>query len=150
MIADTVPYDIVFVVHILSAVSVIAVFVTMRLAAQAIVKGASDEEQARRFPTRRNWAARVLHLSFLSGLTMSLIGDHSVSLTQPWIGVGLLCYLLAAGHLEARTLPLERTVAEVIAHDGRASVERGAKLGRSIDVLLSLIAIALVAMLVQF
>ncbi len=150
MIADTVPYDLVFVVHVLSAVSVVAVFVTMRLAAEAVRRGASDEEQCRRFPTRRNWAARVLHLSFLSGLTMSLTGDHSVSLTQPWIGVGLACYLLAAGHLEARTLPLERTVAEVIAHDGHASSERGAKLGRSIDVLLGLIVVALVAMLGQF
>jgi hypothetical protein len=81
---------------------------------------------------------------------MSIIGDHSVSLSQPWIGVGILCYLAAAGHLEARTLPLERTVAEVIAHDGQASVERGRQLVRSMDTLLGIIAVALVAMLVQF
>jgi hypothetical protein len=64
--------------------------------------------------------------------------------------VGLLCYLLAAGHLEARTLPLERTVAEVISHDGHASVERGRQLVRSMDTLVGLMAVALVAMLVQF
>ena len=150
MIAQSVPYDLVFLVHVVSAVTVIAVFVVMRLSAQAIVKGASDEEQVRRFPTRRNWAARVLHLLVITGLTMSLIGDSSVSLARPWIGVGLLCYLAAAGHLEARTLPLERTVAEVIAHEGRASVERGRQLGRSMDTLLAIVAVALVAMLVQF
>ena len=150
MIAQSVPYDLVFVLHVVSAVVVIAVFVTMRLAAQSVAKGAADEEQQRRFPSRRNWAARTLHLLVLTGLTMSLTGDHSVSLTRPWIGVGLLCYLAAAGHLEARTLPLERTVTEVIAHDGHASPERGAKLGQSVDVLLGLIAVALVAMLVQF
>ena len=150
MIAQSVPYDLVFVLHVVSAVVVIAVFVTMRLAAQSVAKGAADEEQRLRFPSRRNWAARTLHLLVLTGLTMSLTGDHSVSLTRPWIGVGLLCYLAAAGHLEARTLPLERTVAEVIAHDGHASPERGAKLGQSVDVLLGLIAVALVAMLVQF
>jgi protein-S-isoprenylcysteine O-methyltransferase Ste14 len=150
MIAQGVPYDLVFVVHLLSAVMVIAVFVVMRVSAQAIVHGASDEEQRRKFPNRRNWAARVLHLLVITGLTMSLTGDTSVSLSRPWIGVGLLCYLAAAGHLEARTLPLERTVAEVIAHDGHASVERGRQLTRSMDTLLAIIAVALVAMLVQF
>jgi protein-S-isoprenylcysteine O-methyltransferase Ste14 len=150
MIAQSVPYDLIFLVHILSAVMVIAVFIVMRVSAQAIVKGASDEEQRRKFPDRRNWAARVLHLLVITGVTMSLIGDTSVSLARPWVGVGLLCYLAAAGHLEARTLPLERTVSEVIAHDGHASVERGRQLTRSMDTLLAIVAVALVAMLVQF
>ncbi len=150
MIAQSVPYDLIFVVHLMSAVTVVAVFVVMRLAAQSVVAGASDEEQRRKFPNRRNWAARVLHLMVITGLAMSLIGDHSVSLSQPWIGVGLLCYLAAAGHLEARTLPLERTICEVVAHDGHASVERGREFARSMDTLLSLVAVALVAMLVQF
>src|SRR5487761_2798462 len=150
MIAQSVPYDLVFLVHVLSAVAVIAVFVVMRISARAIVRGASDEEQRRKFPDRRNWAARVLHLLVITGLAMSIIGDHSVSLSQPWTGVGILCYLAAAGHLEARTLPLERTVAEVIAHDGQASVERGRQLVRSMDTLLAIIAVAVVAMLWQF
>ena len=150
MIAQSVPYDLVFLVHVLSAVAVIAVFVVMRVSASSIVRGAGPEEQRRKFPDRRNWAARVLHLLVITGLTMSIIGDHSVSLSQPWIGVGILCYLAAAGHLEARTLPLERTVAEVIAHDGQASVERGRQLVRSMDTLLAIIAVALIAMLVQF
>ena len=150
MIAQSVPYDLVLLVHVLSAVAVIAVFVVMRVSARAVVHGASDVEQQRKFPDRRNWAARVLHLLVITGLTMSLIGDKSVSLSRPWVGVGLLCYLLAAGHLEARTLPLERTVAEVISHDGHASVERGRQLVRSMDTLVGLMAVALVAMLVQF
>ena len=64
--------------------------------------------------------------------------------------MGLLCYILAAGHLEARTLPLERVVTDVIAHDGTASPERGRSLVKSVDVLLALIAVALIAMFVQF
>jgi hypothetical protein len=86
----------------------------------------------------------------VTGLIMSLSGDSSVSLTRPWIGVGILCYLAAAGHLEARTLPLERVVGEVIAHDGVSSPERGRKLVRSVDTLLALVGIAFIAMLVQF
>jgi hypothetical protein len=150
MIATTVAYDIVLLVHIVTAVSVLIVFIAMRGAAKSIVNGAPEQVQRARFPERRNWAARLLHVLPVTGLIMSLSGDSSVSLTRPWIGVGLLCYLLAAGHLEARTLPLERVVNEVIKHDGVASPERGRKLVLSIDTLLALVAVALISMLVQF
>jgi hypothetical protein len=81
---------------------------------------------------------------------MSLSGDKSVSLTKPWIGVGILCYLALAGHLEARTLPKERTLAKLIALYGVAPPDEGRALVKSIDVLLALIGVALIAMLVQF
>ncbi len=150
MIAASVGYDLIFLVHVIAAVATMTVVVAMRGAAQSVARGVDGATQARRFPLRRNWAARVLHVLPLTGLAMTLTGDASVSLTRPWIIVGLLCYLAAAGHLEARTLPLERVVSEVIAHEGAAAPERGRDLVRSIDVLLALIAVALVAMLVQF
>ena len=81
---------------------------------------------------------------------MVATGDTSVSLTRPWVGLGLGCYLVAAGLLEARALPLERVVAEVVAHDGRAARERGEALTRSIDAVLLAVGVALVAMIVQF
>jgi hypothetical protein len=150
MIATTAGYDIVFLVHILAALSTVIVFVVMRMSAVAVAKGADSAIQQARFPPRRNWGARLLHLLPITGLIMSLTGDSSVSLTKPWIGVGILCYLLAAGHLEARTLPLEAMIGDVIAHDGTASTESGRKLVLSVDVLLGLVGVALIAMLVQF
>jgi hypothetical protein len=150
MIATSTGYDVVFLVHVIAALATLIVFIVMRQSALSVAHGAPELVQRKRFPTRRNLAARVLHLLPLTGLIMSLTGDSSVSLTKPWIGVGILCYLAAAGHLEARTLPLERVVSEVIAHDGAASPERGRKLVLSIDVLLGLVAVAIVAMLVQF
>lgn len=150
MIATTVGYDLIFLVHVLAAVATLTVLIAMRGAAQSVARGAAGDVQRARFPTRRNWAARVLHVLPATGLAMSLIGDSSVSLTRPWIGVGILCYLAAAGHLEARTLPLERVVGEVISHDGVASPERGHQLTRSIDTTLAIVAVALVAMIVQF
>lgn len=146
----SVPYDIVFVVHVMAAVATIVVLVSLRSAAMSVIRGADSSVQSKNFPQRRNWAARVLHLMPLSGLYMSFTGDSSVSLTRPWIGVGLLCYLLAAGHLEARTLPQERMIAEIIAHDGTASPERGRQFLASLHVLLALVGVALVAMLLQF
>ncbi len=150
MIATSVAYDLVFLVHIIAALSTLIVLVVMRTSALVVARGADESVQRARFPQRRNWAARLLHVLPVTGLIMSLSGTSSVSLTKPWIGVGLLCYLAAAGHLEARTLPLERVMSEVISKDGVASPERGRKLVRSVDVLLGLIAVALLAMLIQF
>ncbi len=150
MIATSTAYDLVFLVHVLAAVATLIVFIVMRFSALVVARGAPSETQKARFPNRRNYAARVLHVMPVTGLIMSLSGDSSVSLTRPWIGVGIVCYILAAGHLEARTLPQERVVSEVIHVDGAASPQRGRKLVTSLDVLLALVAVAFVAMLVQF
>ncbi len=150
MIGVSVGYDLLFLVHVLVAVASVTVLVVMRVSAMQIVRGADESTQRARFPQRRNWAARLVHVLPLTGLAMSLSGTSDVSLTRPWIGVGILCYLAAAGHLEARTLPLERVVAEVISHDGVASPERGRQMVRSVDTLLALLAVALLAILIQF
>ncbi len=150
MIATSVGYDLVFVVHIIGAVGTIIVFVTMRLAALGVARGADAKTQSLRFPERRNWAARVIHILPVTGLIMSLSGGKSVAPSQPWVIVGLLCYLAAAGHLEARTLPEERVVAASVARDGVAGPKQGRQLVRSIDTLLVLVAIAFLSMLIQF
>jgi hypothetical protein len=150
VIATSVTYDWIFVVHIIGAVATIIVFITMRLAALAVARGADETTQRLRFPERRNWAARVIHIMPVTGLIMSLSGGKSVALSQPWVIVGLLCYLAAAGHLEARTLPEERVVASRIARDGVASREQGRKLVRSVDTLLLIVSIAFISMLIQY
>jgi hypothetical protein len=150
MIATSVTYDWIFVLHIVGAVATIIVFVAMRFAALAVARGADTTNQLLRFPERRNWAARVIHVMPVTGFIMSLSGGKSVDPSQPWVIVGLLCYLAAAGHLEARTLPEERLVAATIARDGIASREQGRKLVRSIDTLLLIVAIAFISMLIQY
>ncbi len=148
--STSVTYDLIFVVHIMAAVATIIVFVTMRFSALAVARGADAATQSSRFPSRRNWAARLLHVLPVTGLIMSFSGGSSVTLDHAWIIVGLFCYLAAAGHLEARTLPEERALSQTIARDAVASPQAGAKLLRSVDVLLLLVAIALVSMLVQY
>ena len=150
MIATSVAYDIIFLVHILAAVATIVVFITMRLAALSVVRGADASTQALRFPQRRNWAARLMHLLPITGLIMVASGGSSVSFSHAWVIVGLICYLAAAGHLEARTLPEERVVASVVARDGVAPRDLGLKLLRSVDILLAIIAVAFVTMLIQY
>jgi uncharacterized membrane protein len=148
--STSVTYDVIFVVHIMAAVATIIVFVSMRFSALAVARGADAATQASRFPSRRNWAARVLHVMPVTGFIMSSSGGSSVTPGHAWIIVGLLCYLAAAGHLEAKTLPEERTLSQTIARDGVAPPRAGMKLVRSVDVLLMLVAIAFVSMLVQF
>jgi hypothetical protein len=150
MIATSITYDLVFLIHIIAAVDTLIVFIVMRSSAQAIAHGADETVQRKGFPDRRNWAARVLHVLPITGLIMSLSGDKSVSLSKPWIDVGIFCYVAMAGHLEARTLPKERAVAKLIALEGVAPPDEGRALTKSIDVLLALLGVALVAMLVQF
>lgn len=148
--ATSVAYDLVFIVHIMAAVTTIIVFVSMRFAALAVARGAATTTQTIRFPERRNWAARAIHVLPITGVIMSLSGGSSVSFSRPWVGVGIVLYLAAAAHLEARTLPEERVVASTIARDGVASPAQGRHLVGSIDTLLALVAAALITMLVQY
>ena len=152
MIATTVAYDLVFLVHVARG---------GRDGDRRLHRHANLGDGCR--PRRRRGnAARAVPRPRATGRArsctscrsrasiMSLSGDSSVSLTRPWIGVGILCYLAAAGHLEARTLPLERVVER-----GRRPRRRGVararrQLVRSVDVLLGLVGVAFVAMLVQF
>jgi hypothetical protein len=150
VIATSITYDLVFLVHIMAAVDVLIVFIVMRGGAQAVVRGADESVQRARFPNRRNWAVRVVHVLPITGLILSLSGGTSVSLAKPWIGVGILCYLAIAGQLEARTLPQERALAEVIAVNGVAPSEIGRAFLRSIDILLAIFAVALLSMLIQY
>jgi len=71
MIATSTTYDLVFLVHLLAAVTTLIVFVAMRFSALAVARGADEKTQRARFPSRRNYAARVLHLLPITGLTMS-------------------------------------------------------------------------------
>jgi hypothetical protein len=150
MMATSVGYDLVFIVHVMAAVTTIIVLVTMRLAALGVARGADAATQTVRFPERRNWAARAIHLLPITGVIMSLSGGRSVSFSQPWVIVGIVIYFAAAGHLEARTLPEERVVASTIARDGVATPAQGRHLVSSIDILLALVAVALISMLVQY
>ena len=150
MIATSVTYDLVFLIHILAGVATLGVLITMRWSAQLVARGADSAVQQARFPQQRNWAARVIHLIPITGLILSLSGSPDVSLSKPWVGVGAFCYVLAAAHLEARALPLERSVGATIHRDGVAPADSGRALIRSIDILLAIVAVAFVAMLTQF
>jgi hypothetical protein len=145
----SVSYDLTLVAHILLAVASVAIFLVLRSSAAAVAKGADAATQANRFPQRRNWAARLFHLMPITGFALVGMGGSSVSFSQPWVGIGLLLWILAAGHLEARVLPLERRLAADIAANGQAPQESGRRMGLSIDVLLLLVAAAFIVMLWQ-
>ncbi len=150
MIATSVTYDVVFLIHVMAAVATLIVLIVMRWSARLVARGADAQTQHARFPARRNWAARVMHLIPITGVIMVASGGHDVSIGHPWVIVGIVIYLAAAGHLEARVLPLERSIGEIIHRDGAANVQQGSKLVTTIDVLLVLVAVAFVVMLVHF
>lgn len=152
MIAVTATYDILFALHIAGALATLVVLITLRTNASGAASGStSGEELRRRYPDRPNLAARVIHVMPLTGLIMALTGDSSVSLRQPWVGTGFALYLVAAFWLEARTLPVEREIARAVQSDASADVATTAsRLGRQLDVVLTLVAVTLLVMIVQF
>jgi hypothetical protein len=149
MIATSVTYDVVFLIHVVAAVATLIVLIVMRWSAQLVARGADAQTQRARFPARRNWAARVMHLIPITGVIMVASGGHDVSIGHLWVIAGIVIYLAAAGHLEARVLPLERSTGEIIHRDGAVNAQQGKKLVMTIDVLLALVAVAFVVMLVQ-
>ena len=82
MIATSFPFDMVFLLHVIAAVDILIVFIAMRFAGQAVARGADASVQLAKFPSRRNWAARVLHILPVTGVILSLTGDNSLSLTK--------------------------------------------------------------------
>ena len=141
MMAASVRSDLLFVAHVMGMVASLVVLVTMRRSAADASRGLTDAVRAR-LPKGRNWAARLFHVAALSGLALSLAGDADQSLRHAWVQVGATAYLVAAGVLEAVVLPAER----------RARDESVVSpwWGRGLDVVLTCVAIATVAMLVQF
>jgi uncharacterized membrane protein len=131
-------------------VATLTVLVVMRWSAQLVVRGADGPTQQAHFPERRNWAARAMHVLPITGIIMVVSGGADVSIGHAWVLTGIVIYLLAAGHLEARVLPLERSLVATIHQDGVANPQQGRTLVMTIDVLLGLIALAFVVMLVQF
>ena len=150
MIASTVGYDLWFVAHLIVAVSTVAVFVSMRFAATQAISSTDRSAARRRFPVRRNWAARVVHLAPLTGAVLSLSGDRDVSFNQLWVDLGLLLYVVVAFWLEAKVLPLEQRLCGAIESDGTEVAALATQFVRNLDGLLFVLTLIYVTMVVQF
>ena len=138
-------YDVLFLLHIVSAIVIVVVLVSMKLTASALVGNQSEKA---RLPRGRNWAARILHLLPLTGFAVAW-ASHSqrepITLNQLWITVGIVTYLLAAALLEMIVLPAERTLMV----DSTASAT-AKKMSGALDGVMTMIVVATIAMLLQF
>jgi len=138
-------YDVLFLTHIVSAVVIIVVLVSMKLTATALVRHQGEKA---RLPSGRNWAARILHLLPLTGFAIAW-ASHSqrepISLDQLWVTVGIVTYLLAAALLEMIVLPAERTL--MVDSTTSATAK---KMSGALDGVMTLIVLATIAMLLQF
>jgi hypothetical protein len=145
--AARVGWDLLFVTHLMTAVAVLIVLVTLRAGTMTVV---TDPAAGRtRFPDRPDYAVRLVHLLPVSGLALSLWGGGRVAPDRPWVVAGLALYLVAAGLLEARVLPAERALARaLVTHDGVAT--HAATLRRGLDGALAVIAVAMIVMIGQF
>jgi len=138
-------YDVLFLLHIVSALVIVVVLVSMKLTAVALV---GNQGEKARLPRGRNWAARILHLLPLTGFAIAW-ASHSqrepIALNQLWITVGVVTYLLAAALLEIIVLPAEQ---ELVV-DGTV-VATAKKMSGALDGVMTMIVVATIAMLLQF
>ena len=138
-------YDVLFLSHIISAVVIIVVLVSMKVTAVALMR---NQRERARLPRGRNWAARILHLLPLTGFAIAW-ASHSqrepIALNQLWITMGIVTYLLAAALLEMIVLPAEQ---ELVV-DGTV-VAAAKKMSGALDGVMTMIVIATIAMLLQF
>ncbi len=143
-------YDLIFVVHLLAALATVVVLVSLRVAAAGVTPTADRATLQARFPDRVDWAARIVHLAPLTGITMSLLGDGSVSFARAWVSMGLALYLVLAYLLEARVLPAERALARVLREEGVSPRDAATRVGQRLDAALLVLAVILVTMVVQY
>ena len=138
-------YDVLFLAHIISALTIIVILVSMKLTAVALVRQQGEKV---RLPRGRNWAARILHLLPLTGFAIAW-ASHSqrepIALNQLWITVGIVTYLLAAALLEIIALPAEQ---ELVV-DGTV-VATAKKMSGALDGVMTMVVVATIAMLLQF
>jgi hypothetical protein len=138
-------YDVLFLTHIVSAIVIVVVLVSMKLTAAALVR--SQGEKAR-LPRGRNWAARILHLLPLTGFAIAWASNahrEPISLDQLWITVGIVTYLLAGALLEMIVLPAEH---ELVVD--KADSVAAKKMSGALDGVMTMIVIGTIAMLLQF
>jgi hypothetical protein len=150
VIATSVAYSLWFIAHLIVALATVVVIGGLRFTAQSALSTNDAEVLKVRFPDRTNWAARVVHFAPVTGLVLSVTGDHDVALSQPWIAAGIALYLALAFWLEARVLPAERSLAHTVRHDPSLSHRDARELLRRIDVALVILALILITMIVQF
>lgn len=135
----SIPYDLMFVAHLIAGIITVVVLVTMRRVAPA-----PSESNP-----RRNVAARALHVMVVTGAALASSGNTDVSWRHAWVQVGLGCYLAMAIAMEGFVLPTERALSRSDA-DAASRATRTARYNRALDGVLLCFSIAVIAMLGQF
>jgi len=138
-------YDVLFLAHIVSALAIIVILISMKQTAVALVRQQGEKV---RLPSGTNWAARMLHLLPLTGFATAWASNahrEPVSLDQLWIAVGIVTYLSAAALLEMIVLPAEH---ELVVD--KADSVAAKKMSGALDGVMTMIVIGTIAMLLQF
>ena len=150
MMGANVGYDLWFVAHLMLAVAAVVVLGALRYSATLSLTDTDRGRVAKRFPNRVNWAARLIHLVPCTGLVLSGIGGHDVSLSRPWVLTGLVLYVVLAYVVEARVLPVERQVAEIVRDPSQEFTSTVRRLVRVLDSALLIMTITFAVMVSQF
>ena len=149
MLAVNELYGLLLVAHIVFALLSIVNLLVMRTGGHKIAKGAELASLSQTFRPGIPWGLRNVHMIFVTGILMIVVGGNDVSFSQLWVQTALLSYVLAAGHLEARLVPEIGRLSRDIQQGQVPPALVGKKFIFSIDIVLGLIGIGLIAMVTQ-
>jgi hypothetical protein len=151
VIALTTPMTFLFLIHLVVAIHCILALVLLRFGAVKMMNSAPVEVTARYFTLNNRYSIREIHGLLLTGVPMAFLGGSTMSFSRTWVIVGLMSYFLAAGHVEARLAPQLKKLPPLMRFlTAPLPAAEGVALQRSIDVVLALLGVGLIAMVVQF
>jgi uncharacterized membrane protein len=114
-LAHSAAYDLVLLAHVLTALIGLGAIVVAAGCALALSRSGPASEPLRRYYRPGvNWAGRVLVLVPVFGVALIAMSHGEWSFSDPWVGIGLVLWLVVAAVAELVLWPAERRLQEVV------------------------------------
>jgi uncharacterized membrane protein len=114
-LAHSAAYDLVLLAHVLTALIGLGAIVVAAGCALALSRsGPASQSLSRYYRPGINWAGRVLFLVPVFGVALIAMSHGEWSFSDPWVGIGLVLWLVVAAVAELVLWPAERRLQEVV------------------------------------
>lgn len=114
-LAHSAAYDLVLLAHVLTALIGLGAIVVAAGCALALSRpGPASEPLRRYYRPGINWAGRVLFLVPVFGVALIAMSHGEWSFSDPWVGIGLVLWVLVAAVAELVLWPGERRLQEAV------------------------------------
>jgi hypothetical protein len=140
-------FDIVLIAHIVIAVASLVIFVvTYGFTTQASTARASAKQF---FGPGAQWPLRVIHLLPITGIALVLSSRHSISFSEPFVGIGLALWLAMSGVLEGMVMPSIRKTSVALVQGSIPEAQLLSRIKLGLDIAALCLVVAAIFMVAQ-